>query len=389
MSADVSENSLHASLVEMQRDIPSRSNESRLKRDQLRIFMDKKGLEALYIRHKDSFAWLTAGANNGGVLSTENGAAGILLTADSQYVVASNIETPRLIQEEYLDQLGFEIVSTSWMKKSDYDVALSLVDSKKIYSDISLDRFINVHSDFLSQRYTLTENEIERYTTLGHLTSLVIEQTMMMDIHPGLSELEIIAILSKNLWAVGIEPVNMLCAVDERIDRYRHPAPTEKPLEKLCMVSIGARYSGLIVSLTRTLSFGPQSSNLKEKKVACDTIFEEMVKHTYCGNSVAEILEIGMKTYEEVGYPEEYFNHHQGGAIGYLPREYKVTPTSKESVQKNQGFCWNPTIQGIKAEDTIVTKELYPVAITRPILFPYKEIRCGDSVVYISGILEQ
>ena len=315
----------------MQQDFTSRSKESCAKREFLRNFMDEKGLDALYMRNKDSFAWLSAGANNGGVLSTHIGAAGILITEKSQYVIASNIETPRLQEEEHLQELGFDIISTDWMRQSDYDKALMLASSNNIYSDIAIEQNTHVHNDFISLRYSLVDDEITRYKFLGILSSLILEQTMET-LHPGMSELEIVAKLSKNLWSVGIEPINLLCAVDERIQKYRHPSPTERTLEHLCMVSLGARYSGLIVSLTRMASFGGLSDIVKEQKGVSDTVFEKMVMKTLIGNPVSEILGTGMLFYKQAGYPKEYEKHHQGGAIGYLPREYKVTLDSTQIV---------------------------------------------------------
>ncbi|MDA3823072.1 MAG: M24 family metallopeptidase [Bacteroidales bacterium] len=388
MNLEYNSNRIQEDMEMMQKDIVSRSNESRAKRDLLRCFMNENGLDAIYIRHKDSFSWLTSGANNGGVLSTQIGAAGILLTANRQYVVASNIETPRLQKEEYLQELGFEIISTDWMGQSDYDKALSLAHSSYIYSDMALEQQSNVHAALISLRYSLTDGEIARYTALGALASTILEQTMS-NLHPKMSELEIVANVSMNLWSVGIEPVNLLCAVDERIGKYRHPMPTEKKLKNLCMVSLGARYAGLIVSLTRTVSFGRLPCIIEEQKAASDAVFEKMVIQTHYGTPVSDILEAGMCCYREIGYPKEFQKHHQGGAIGYLPREYKVTPTSKEVVQRNQGFCWNPTIQGIKNEDTILTQGENIIPITRPIIFPYREIIDGKSTLRIPDILEQ
>ncbi len=387
MNREYTAHGIREDLRRMQLDLTSRSSESRVKRDMLRCLMNEKRLDALYISKKDSFAWLTAGAGNGGVLSTDRGAAGILLTGEAQYVIASNIETPRLQEEEHLQELGFEIVSTPWTGRSDYETALSLAQSTHIYADAAPDRCQNINDSLISLRYSLTEREITRYASLGLLTSLILEQTMET-LHPGMSELEVIATVSKNLWSAGIEPVNLLCAVDGRIEKYRHPSPTEKKLRNLCMVSVGARYAGLIVSLTRTVSFGRLPDMVQERKAATDTIFKEMIMNTSVKHPVSDILRAGMLAYEQAGYPQEFLRHHQGGAIGYLPREYKGTPTSEEIVQRNQGFCWNPTVHGIKTEDTVVVQETQSIPITRPVIFPCSVIGEGSSALQIPQIPE-
>jgi antitoxin VapB len=58
--------------------------------------------------------------------------------------------------------------------------------------------------------------------------------------------------------------------------------------------------------------------------------------------------------YAASGFPGEWEFHHQGGASGYEPREYLATPGSKDIVMAGQGYAWNPSIAGVKSEDTIL-----------------------------------
>ncbi|MFU8772374.1 MAG: aminopeptidase P family protein, partial [Anaerolineales bacterium] len=53
----------------------------------------------------------------------------------------------------------------------------------------------------------------------------------------------------------------------------------------------------------------------------------------------------------------EWMHHHQGGPAGYEPREGLVTPGSKQQVFSGQAYAWNPTISGVKSEDTILVGE--------------------------------
>ena len=46
--------------------------------------------------------------------------------------------------------------------------------------------------------------------------------------------------------------------------------------------------------------------------------------------------------------------HHQGGATGYGPREALATPESTFRVAEGQFYAWNPSIAGVKSEDTMV-----------------------------------
>ncbi|WML48301.1 hypothetical protein RCG23_24165 [Neobacillus sp. PS3-34] len=61
--------------------------------------------------------------------------------------------------------------------------------------------------------------------------------------------------------------------------------------------------------------------------------------------------------YREVGYCEDWRFLHQGGPTGYATREFLATSASEEKVNLHQAFAWNPTIKGIKSEDTILVGE--------------------------------
>jgi hypothetical protein len=61
-----------------------------------------------------------------------------------------------------------------------------------------------------------------------------------------------------------------------------------------------------------------------------------------------------VRVYRDVGYPDEWRLHHQGGATGYAPRDYRATFSCQETVLESQAFAWNPSISGTKSEDTII-----------------------------------
>src|SRR5665648_650791 len=102
-----------------------------------------------------------------------------------------------------------------------------------------------------------------------------------------------------------------------------------------------------------------------------------------------------VEKYKEVGYLaskaiEEYQLHHQGGAIGYTGRDYKVNFQTTEIVQENQGFTWNPSITGSKSEDTMLATSNGPLLLSKPIIFPQLEIKIGGEYIFVRpDILEK
>ena len=56
--------------------------------------------------------------------------------------------------------------------------------------------------------------------------------------------------------------------------------------------------------------------------------------------------------------------HHQGGAAGYGSREYFAGGGHEYPVLADQCFAWNPSIRGVKSEDTILATETGPEILT-------------------------
>jgi len=111
--------------------------------------------------------------------------------------------------------------------------------------------------------------------------------------------------------------------------------------------------------------------------------------NTIVGRPVVEAFRKGVEAYRETGYPDEYELHHQGGAIGYVGRDYKVNFQSEEIVQENQAFAWNPSITGTKSEDTMLATAEGPLLLSRPAIFPTLEIQAGGYSFTRPGILEK
>lgn len=100
-----------------------------------------------------------------------------------------------------------------------------------------------------------------------------------------------------------------------------------------------------------------------------------------------KILEAGQKAYEAEGYKDEWKEHHQGGAIGYLEREWIVYPGLKEKVRERQAFAWNPTIKGTKCEDTIICFKDGIEILTEIKGWPKIEVTVNGKTFYRPAIL--
>lgn len=365
----------------------TRLEEIREKEVRLRGMMQAKGLAGVLLKRQASFSWLTAGGINLVGIATEMGGTSILVTADAKYVLTTNVEAPRMIEEEGVPALGFEVRTFPWWDDQEGALVKELTGGGAVGCDVPYPGTAGVHEDLARLRYSLTPAEVERYRWLGDKASRAVEKVLAKT-RRGEKECAVIGRLSAELWKDRIDPVGVMGAADERIAHFRHCIPMEKPIERMFMLSVNARKGGLVACLTRFVYFGKLPRKLK--KQYADTVYVDcaMMAATRPGVPARAVFEKAMAAYAEKGHPEEWQLHHQGGAIGYQPRDYRAHFKTADIVAENQPFCWNPSITGTKSEDTFLATANGPVPITHPILFPTLEMKVEGIRFVRPAILE-
>ena len=366
-----------------------RKEEISIKEARVRRLMNSLGLEGVAFKKQSNFSWFTAGGINIVPVCTEMGFTTILITEKEKYLIANRIESARNMEEEGLADLGFNLLEYEWFESGEPDLIKKIVPSLNVGCDVSVYGLKNIKQQIKEIRYSLIPSEIERYLWLGEKTSEAIESVLLDVKQPGFTEAEITGELAKRLWKNRIDPVGYQAAADERAYKYRHPIPTEKKIEKWLMLCVMARKWGLITTITRLLNFGKTPDKIKRQYRDNAYIECEMIAATQPGTQTKAIFNLTCDLYEKLGYHDEWKLHHQGGAMGYDVRDYVCSSDSREIVQENQCFCWNPSISGTKSEDAFVAMNDGFKFITKPVLFPSLEIKVGNIIFQRPDILEK
>ena len=356
-----------------------------IKLGRIRSLMADKKLDAVFLKRQDDFAWLSCGGRNY-VGAGDMGNCGLLVTEDRCYAITNNIEAPRMLEEENIGELGFEMRAGVWHDTAfEENEISSIVKSGNIGKDFGPG---NIAEDIKLIRMDLTEAEVERYISNGKNASEAIERAAMT-ISKGDSEYSIAARIISNMEDYGLEMISCMVASDERIRNYRHPLPTARKAEGLVQIGGNFRRKGLVVCMTRYVALSPLSNSLRKQYHDNQIIDGTYIAASKPGSAYSEALLAGKMMYEELGYGEEFDKHHQGGPIGYAGRDYRVNFSTNGKIQEHQGFCWNPSITGTKSEDTcIVTKDSVTM-VTGPVLFPKAEISAGGVTLTRPAILER
>lgn len=315
------------------------------------------------ISSQPNFSWLTAGGTNGVDMSREAGAGALLVRSDGKrFVLANRFEMPRLLGEELASE-EFEPVEFSWQEEKASPTFLAARALSLLAKGAALGSDVDVGSNALPVdaalarcRYQLTSSEIERFRSLGSDAARAIGN-LARDLAPGETEREIARRVADVLAAQNIRAVVNLVAADERIQKYRHPVPTDCRWEKIVMLVVCARRGGLIASFTRIVCNGAIPDELRRRTLAAARVNAQLLAATRPGAIGSELYEVAARAYAAEGFEGEQRLHHQGGACGYRTRDWVAHPASAEIVGQQQAFAWNPSITGTKTEDTCVTSE--------------------------------
>lgn len=321
----------------------TRNEECMEKLLKIRIMLKEKKLRGVLIKKQANFSWLTAGGRGFIGLASENACGVLLVTLEDAYLVANNIEGPRLIAEELPADI-FRLIEVRWWHDGDM-----LTSLEKEFGTLSDDSVLDQW--FKQKRTHLFPSEIKRYKKLGSMAAQDMEKGCRR-VEPGMSEQEIAGLISAGLWGNQIEPITLLVAADDRSCQYRHYVPTAKKAEKGFIASVCARRGGLVVSATRIVGFDSHFAEGYRKLLEVERVaFEE----TRAGNTLKEVFDSIRSAYMDIGFEEEWKKHHQGGMTGYLAREYRADSSGQIAVTASQAFAWNPSLPGAKCEDTILT----------------------------------
>lgn len=356
------------------------NRELKEKLGRIRGLMAERGLKGIYVKRQDNFGWLSCG-HVSYLGPGEMGNCGLLVTEERQYAVTTNIEAPRMKEEEVLEELGFEIHAGVWHDEGFERRTVQELAGGAAGSDFTDAWGPNLAGDIQKLRFSLTGEEISRYITGGRLVSRLVEE-VGMTMRAGDTELSVAGRLNDLARQSNVEPLSVFCTSDERIYKFRHAIPTEKPVRERAQIGGNYRYKGLVLCCTRYVNFVPLTEELKKQYRDNVEIDCTMIRNSRPGNTFAQALEAGKAAYERLGYGEEFHLHHQGGPIGYAPRDYRVGFSHQGVIAENQAFCWNPSITGTKSEDTVVVSSQGETFLTGPYLYPAIQVEV-DGHTYV------
>ena len=376
--------------------------EFHVKYGRLRDLIRTHGLAGLVLRSRSNVAWLGCGPADDAPLSAvqgsrseiwhqaDGGVAWFVVTENAVTLVTENIELPRLTRDEF-GGLPIDVLAQSWHQSEPARAVAELV-SGPVGSDTA-DTALDWRSgstrlmtqEIAACRAVLTERERTRYRWLGQ-TATGVMSDVCHSIVPGTLEAEVVAMAHGKLRALGIaQEVDIVCS-DDRLAEDRHGLYSDRRIQRLAMVVFCAHKWGLVANVTRMVAVTPPDATTLRRHEAISDMDYRLMLATRPGTPLRDVFRDAVVTgYAALGEPDAWHDHHQGGSTGYTGRDTRVTPDSEGKVEMHQAFAWNPSLAGVKSEDTFITGPDGPEVITVDRAWPTYEATGKAGILDRSG----
>ena len=322
----------------------------------VRRVLAARGITAAVLTSRRNFAWATAGGDNHVVLASEFGVAGLAITPTDVIVLTAVNEAARIAEEE-LTALDIEVRALPWHEPGAVLTAARHLFGQDVMEDAALE------PDIVPIRSVLAPLEAGRMRWLGGRVTAAIDAALA-SVKPGVTEHQAAAEALRRLAVEGIRTPVALAAADDRIVHYRHPIPTEQSVRERMMLVLVAERWGLHVAVTRFAQLAAPSDDIVERMRAVAAIHDVMIDVTRPGHTLGDVFAAARRAYADMGHPDEWRLHHQGGIIGYQGRERIAVPDDPTVIVDGMAFAWNPSIAGAKAEETVIAERGMPLRIT-------------------------
>jgi len=175
-------------------------------------------------------------------------------------------------------------------------------------------------------------------------------EKIFRQVEPGLTENEIGRQVAREFIERGIKVDVPIVGSDERIAKYRHILATDKKLERYLLLGPVISRWGLHSLCSRSLHFGEPPAEVRGAYQAAATIEGRIFSELREGLKFSKILELQKRWYKELGYPDGWNYHFQGGPTGYVLVDVSQNQT-ENVIRAPQPYSWFTTIRGAKVEE--------------------------------------
>jgi len=328
--------------------------EAKEKEKRLRTALSASGYDSVIITRRSNFAWMACGGDAVSSRVSRTSPVYLVVTPQKKYAVGYSMDLP-WVMEDALGDLDYEAVAMQPFGKTPEEKSLELAEGN-VASDDSFLGIDDINADIIRLHEPYTPEEMARYRQLAKDCS-EIQAELAHWVEPGMTERYVLARTWQLYLERGIEGHYMFVGSDDRIKRFRHPIPSDKPIEKVVLLAPGVARWGLLASTSRIICFGKPSEDLRDRFNVAATIQAALLARTQPGMHLTSLFKLIVDLFEQLGYPEERYNHFHGGPVGYWAGYAERMQDPDETVKPDMAFLYYLTIAGVHCEELMLVDD--------------------------------
>jgi len=246
----------------------------------------------------------------------------VLIGSRKERLIAPSTLSGQL--QDRLQRLGVQVETYDWRDAPDQGAILQSAEKfykGRLLCDDPRLGLESIESELQEAKLPLTPQEADKYRWLGQAANWVISRTAS-NAERGETE----AALAANLYAgcveVGLKPIEIWAAVDDRAYTAVGALPSTQPLGKLAVLSLRAERWGLKVKLARTFSLGKAPGELVGDFESCTTVLESLVAAAKPSAPLSDCYKAAQAAARTVGLQERFQFLLLGGVTGACAGPY-------------------------------------------------------------------
>lgn len=320
--------------------------------ERIRRYLEENDFTGMLLCRRDNFSWLTTGGDSAIIETTEFGFGIIVVTRTKTYLTAQTMDAAWLM-DLMLEGCDIEPVVLKWNEETREEKALELAGERPV-SDRELPGCECRFKDILKLHYPLTEADIEMYREWGRIYEEILAK-VVDKVTPDMTELEVKKMAIAEYLKEDAYASIFLIGSGERLNRYRHPVPSDKQLEKVVLIHPGMRRYGQHCLITRMFCFGEAPEKLRKDYDFLNLLQAQTLSMCRPGVRLGDIIEARRQLVFESGYEKEWQLHYPGGFTEYYvgTAQWGI---DNEPICENMCLDWYLTVTGAKVEELALIK---------------------------------
>lgn len=339
-------------------------------------WLAESGADAVLVQSPANAAWLACG---GDVRRRHGPSPAFALGAQRAFLLCASDDADRLRQEE-VRGLALDLVPVlSAGGDTLVDRARGLFPDAKTWRTDLAGTALERDPGIDTWRRTLLPGEIERLVRLAHDATAAVEE-VAAECYRGILERDAAARLTAECIRRQVEPQELLCGADERLETYIRPLPKTAGAERALLLGLVGSRGGLHVAISRMICLSRPNDAFLERFAANLEVAARLCHETRAGDT------LGATVQRALPQPPLHLGG-LGGITGYAYPESEARPSSAWKLGPQQVLVWSVASAGARTENTYRLGDAGLESITASNDWPRRTLRIGPAAYEFPDLL--